>query len=186
MKPPAADDPFADDPLPAADPEMKKPAAPAAAPPADDPFAAPAAAPVAVAGDPEAELTALGVKCTHFLNKPTEIIFRIEFPYDKPTDGLFAKAVPYLQKLPLTMVVVGALTPDELTELAKIKTLEDVSATGTNVTDADLLKLKPLTNLKALNVIGSKTITEKGVRALFAEMPKLEVVFLNADDGIMR
>lgn len=136
-------------------------------------------------------LEKLHVRCIHGGLNDTDPIFRVEFNDIEYQTGDLKKALPYLKQLKKLerVKLPPAVTDDEIALLAELKDLEnlnEVTATYSKVTDAGLLRLKPLKKLRIINVIEAKGVTEKGARALLKEIPSLEVVYLKLDDGIRR
>jgi hypothetical protein len=147
----------------------------------------------ALADEAEAEkaLEKLHVRCVHGGLNDTDPIFSVEFDDIQYQTGDLKKALPYLKQLKKLerVKLPPAVADDELALLAELKDLDnlnEVTATESKVSDAGLLRLKPLKKLRVINVIGAKGVTEKGARRLLKEIPSLEVVFIKLDDGIRR
>ncbi|WP_254506668.1 hypothetical protein [Anatilimnocola floriformis] len=133
-----------------------------------------------------AELEKMDCECRVNLDGTYLVNFQEKFQ-----TGDVVKALPLLKQLKaLHEIQLDDKATDEdlkaLTELKGLKDFNNVVATSSQVTDAGLLELKALPNLKYINVIGAKKITEPGIRAAFNAIPTLELVHLKLDDGIKR
>jgi len=75
----------------------------------------------------------------------------------------------------LSLSGVTRLADGDLAEIAKCKNLSELRLTSNPITDAALVHLKAMHTLRLLNLTNSKNITEAGVKALAAALPRCRI-----------
>jgi Leucine-rich repeat (LRR) protein len=87
-----------------------------------------------------------------------------------------------LQKLRSLALSGTPISDAGLTHVAHLKNLRSLSLQQTAVTDAGILRLKTLRKLRTLDIASTK-VTKKGEKALQRELPWLDIISEDEDDG---
>jgi Leucine-rich repeat (LRR) protein len=85
-----------------------------------------------------------------------------------------------LRELTATFVKIGV--PDGWEKIGKLSQIERLDLRSTNITDAEVHYLKPMSALKELNVSNTR-LTDAGLAEL-AELPNLEILWIAGNPGI--